>query len=109
MMCTHSRIGSYAPGSTINIMSYELFSSLLKHSRTPIVTCCTDLDNVIIVANGQKVHKVGTSFVKIRVLSGKHYFSCLHTSKYLTSLNSGYRIFNISQNSFELCSLKHVI
>ena len=57
-------------GSTINIMSYELFSSLPKHSCTPIVTCCTD--NEIVVANGQKVDIVGTSFVKIRVPSGKH-------------------------------------
>ena len=50
-------------GSTINIMSYELFSSLPKHSCTPIATCCTD--NEIVVANGQKVYIVGTSFVKI--------------------------------------------
>ena len=51
-------------------MSYELFSSLPKHSCAPIVTCCTD--NEIVVPNGQKVDIVGTSFVKIRVPLGKH-------------------------------------
>lgn len=46
-------------GSTINIMSYELFSSLPQKSCTPLVTCCKD--NEIVVVSGQKVDVLGTS------------------------------------------------
>ena len=57
-------------GSSVNIMSSHLYNSLPKYCHSPLLP--SNFGNHVVVASGDKIEILGTSFVKMKSSTGKH-------------------------------------